>query len=303
MKHAGIYSGRALSTTLLAILISGITSNISFSQEKKKITPYIQLQYFSDNDGQKSLRTTLTYSKNRMELPLPGMNIAFYSGEKSKLKIAEIVTDNKGISNLLLADLKGIAADAAGKYHFSSLFEGNDTIESSNSELAVKDISLLMELSTVDSTRKVILSASAIENGRKIPVKGEVVQVYVTRMFSLLPLGEVTLDDSGSGSLDFPSDLPGDKEGNLTVIAKIEENPAYGNLEKRQNIKWGKIETSKIPSGHRALWTKTAPRWMIYTLTILLAGVWGHYMYTIICIIRIKRASKKPLPIQSGKDK
>jgi len=35
-------------------------------------------------------------------------------------------------------------------------------------------------------------------------------------------------------------------------------------------------------------WTKIAPKWMIYTLSVLLAGVWGHYLFAIISLIRIK---------------
>ena len=51
-------------------------------------------------------------------------------------------------------------------------------------------------------------------------------------MFSLLPIGELTLDDAGTATMEFPSDLPGDKEGNLVIIAKIEENATFGNVEK-----------------------------------------------------------------------
>jgi hypothetical protein len=43
-----------------------------------------------------------------------------------------------------------------------------------------------------------------------------------------------------------------------------------------------------VPVTHRALWTKIAPRWMIYSLSVLLAGVWGHYLFAVISLIRIK---------------
>ena len=89
-------------------------------------------------------------------------------------------------------------------------------------------------------------------------------------------------------AIEFPSDLPGDKEGNLVIIAKIEENATFGNVEKRETIKWGLPTDYSVPVTHRALWTKIAPRWMIYTLSILLAGVWGHYLFAIISLIRIK---------------
>ena len=112
-------------------------------------------------------------------------------------------------------------------------------------------------------------------------------------MFSLLPVSELTLDETGKASVEFPSDMPGDKEGNLTILAKFEENPTFGNVEKRETLKWGVPTDYSVPKTHRALWTKTAPKWMIYTLSVLLAGVWGHYLFAFISLIRIKIEAKK----------
>jgi hypothetical protein len=258
------------------------------SQEAGKIKPYIQLQYLKNNDEQRILQTALTYSKNRMELPLPGMEIAFFSGSEQKKLIAKVVTDNKGIARLTLDNDIKLNAAADGKWAFSSEFTGNDSIEAGTSEVSVKDMKLELTLSAADTVKTVSVRAITYEGGREKPVAGEVVKVYVPRMFSLLPIGELTLDDSGSASIEFPSDLPGDKEGNLVIIAKIEENSNFGNIEKRETIKWGLPTDYSVPVTHRALWTKIAPKWMIYTLSILLAGVWGHYLFAIISLIRIK---------------
>ncbi len=40
----------------------------------------------------------------------------------------------------------------------------------------------------------------------------------------------------------------------------------------------------------RELWTPIAPMWMIITLIIMLAGVWGHYIYAIVQLIGIRRS-------------
>ena len=63
--------------------------------------------------------------------------------------------------------------------------------------------------------------------------------IYVPRMFSLLPIGEAKLDDSGTASVEFPASLPGDKEGNITIIARFEEHPEFGNVEKKSTLEWG----------------------------------------------------------------
>jgi hypothetical protein len=112
-------------------------------------------------------------------------------------------------------------------------------------------------------------------------------------MFNPLPVGEVTLDEDGNGSVEFPADIPGDIDGNIVIISKFDDHPEFGNLEQREVLKWGVPFITADHSSRRALWTKTAPKWMIYTLTILLAGVWGHYLFTIISLVRIKLSARK----------
>jgi hypothetical protein len=281
----------ALSILLLSILSS--RSLFSYPEENSKITPYIQLQYFKDNGENSYLKTTLTYSKNRMELPLKGMKITFYSGQEKKNKLAEIITDEKGVATYSLNHESDFMKNDKGLWPFRSEFSGNDTIESGLSEVIIGDVILIMKLTETDSIKTIVLQANKNEKGKQVPVSGEKITVYVPRMFSLLPIGEATLDESGTGSLEFPASLPGDKEGNITIIARFEDHPEFGNVEKRTTLKWGLPSTYTTPPGHRALWTKTAPRWMIYTLSILLSGVWGHYLFAIISLIRIRIISKK----------
>jgi hypothetical protein len=279
---------------ILFLSLFSVISLPLFSQGTEKIKPYIQLQYLKNTDDQRILQTSLTYSRNRMELPLPGMKIAFYSGSAPGKLVAKVVTDIKGVAKLPLGNDIKLQSESDGKWAFSSEFTGNDTIEAGISNVTVKDMKLELKLSVADTTRTVAVRAFTFEGGREKPVTGEVVKVYVPRMFSLLPIGELTLDDAGTSSLEFPHDLPGDKEGNLVIIAKIEENENFGNIEKRETIKWGLPTDYSVPVTHRALWTKIAPRWMIYSLSVLLAGVWGHYLFAIISLIRIKiDASRK----------
>jgi hypothetical protein len=282
-----------LNKTLVFAVAILVTIPLTYSQDVPKISPYFVLQSFKDNNDARQLKATLTYSRKRMELPVPGMNIFFYTAGKDKIKISEAVTDGKGVAEISLNNTGSLPLNADGGWSFISEYAGNDTIEASSAELSVRDISLEMVLDEVDSVRSVKVTATKTEKGIPVPVPGELVTVYVPRMFSLLPLGEITLDDKGTGSLEFPADLPGDKEGNITIIAKIEDHPDFGFLEKRETVKWGTISDYSTPAGHRALWTKTAPKWMIYTLSVLLTGVWGHYLFAIISMILIKRSAMK----------
>lgn len=278
---------------LTALLLISAFPVPVFSQDKTIISPYISLNYFKNSDDLRYLETALTYSRNRMEIPLPAMVISFYSGPDGKKLLGTALTNENGIATFDISKINSLTQSSEGLYAFSAEFAGNDTIETGRSDLLIRDVKLEMVLSEADSVKTISLSAFTSENNKGVPVSGETVIVYVTRMFSLLPIGEVSLDENGTGTLEFPSDLPGDADGNITIISKFEEHPDFGNVERRIITKWGLPYINSTPVAHRALWTKTPPWWMIITLSILLTGVWGHYLFAVISLIRIKRESKK----------
>jgi hypothetical protein len=228
-----------------------------------------------------------------MELPLTGMEVSFYTGAIKKSKLASVRTDEKGIARFRIGNDVRLNTDSNGLWPFSSDFKGNDTIEAVTSEISIKEVKLDVKLSEADTIKTIILKAVTSEKGREVPVSGEVVKIYVPRMFSLLPVGEATLDETGKATFEFPGDLPGDTIGNITIISRFEEHPTFGNVEKRMIQKWGIPTNYSVPTTHRALWTKTPPRWMIITLSVLLAGVWGHYLFAIISLIIIRIDAKR----------
>lgn len=278
---------------VLLLLLLVPVSGKALPQEAEMISPYLMIQYFKDTDNQKMIKGTLTYSKNRMELPLPGMKLTFFTGTDKPLQLESPVTDDKGVAVVKLTDDMKLPVDNDGQWTFSVEYAGNDSIEASTAEITVKDIELLMTLSEEDSVKTVYINVTTLVKGKPSPVAGEMLVLYVPRMFSLLPVAEVTLDDNGSAVIEFPSDIPGDREGNITLIARFDEHMTFGNVESKEIIKWGIPTEYEMPKSHRALWTKTPPWWMIITLSILLAGVWGHYMYAVISLIRIKIDAKK----------
>ncbi len=263
------------------------------SSSQETISPYVTLQYFKNTDNQRILRTILTYSKNRMEIPIPGMDISFYSDAEDRVFLAKPVTDEKGIAEYKIPEDLEISADADGYWAFSSEYDGNDTIEAGISEIAIKDIDLEMTLSEIDSIKTITLHVTAVENGEPVPVAGEMIIIYIPRMFSLLPVAEAFTDDYGDASVEFPSDIPGDNEGNLKIIARFDDHPTYGTVERSIDKKWGVPTEYSVPTSHRALWTHMPPTWMIVTLLVLLTGVWAHYFFAVISLWLIRRDAKR----------
>jgi hypothetical protein len=239
------------------------------------------------------LESMLTCTPGESEIPVQDTEISFFSGEGDKILLGKSITDSTGVARYTLPEDFRPAANGENKWTFSAVYDGNDTIQGGEADVAVRDISLKMALSEVDSIKTVTVTAFITENGKEIPASGESVTITVPRMFSLLNIGDLTFDDSGSASVEFPNDIPGDKEGKLTVLARLADNTTYGNVERSENLKWGIPVDYSVPVSHRALWTQIAPKWMVYTLSILLAGVWGHYLYAVISLIRIKLEARR----------
>ena len=80
--------------------------------------------------------------------------------------------------------------------------------------------------------------------------------VYVKKSFGLLPIegDNLTTDENGEATVNFPADLPGDASGNVTVIAKVEDNDELGNLETAKSVKWGSPVSNMQTLDIRTLW-------------------------------------------------
>jgi hypothetical protein len=92
--------------------------------------------------------------------------------------------------------------------------------------------------------------------------------------------------EAGAFLLEFPTDLPGDDTGNLSIIARIIEHDDYGTVESRTQLQWGipvSFEQSERP---RALWSR-APLWIIISVTLAFSAAWYHYFLSISKLFKI----------------
>jgi hypothetical protein len=112
-------------------------------------------------------------------------------------------------------------------------------------------------------------------------------------MFMDLPVAEDFLDENGEYVMEIPDDIPGTADGDIEVIARFNDHYMFGTVEKRQTLQWGVPTQYDFAVSQRTLWTQVAPLWMIITLSVLLAGVWGHYIFVVIQLLKLKRIARK----------
>jgi len=286
MKKASIITGTLFA---LVILFSGSSLSAAAVQDPK-INPYMLFTYLKNTESQQILKVKMTNITQTGEVPLPGLAIRFYNNETL---LGEAVTDAGGnASDTIGSSFLPLYASEDGSWPFSAVFDGDSLTEETSGELSIYDVAIEMTISEEEGERIVTLSASTPTADGSVPVTGEEIGVYVPRMFSMMPVSTGMLDDTGTFTVKFPDDIPGDSLGNLTVIGMFNDHYLYGFVEKREEARWG-TTPEKAPPIYRSLWSTLAPKWMIVTLTIMLLGVWSHYTYVIINLFRIRKDGLK----------
>ncbi len=258
-------------------------------KEATTYSPSISFISIQKNDNSVDLKTTVSAKISGTVTKLDGLTIGFSittaDGDK---KLGEAITDLKGVAvfNCKASDL---ATDKEGKLNFKASFAGKDSIEAGEESLSVKRARLDITPVKEDSTLTIKVKMIDLSTGTEIPVDSTTLGVFVKRTFSALKLGEAETDEAGEASVEIPNNLPGDDKGNITLLARLEENETYGNLEAAVTQKWGTTVSYELKELPRALWSQHPPVWMLVTFVILMTTVWGHYLVIIIQLIRLRK--------------
>ncbi len=255
----------------------------------------IGFTYTQKSASQYVLKSTVIDDED--EVPVVGIDINYVvevNGET--IQLGSSVTASNGVSvytgNLSELRKKG------HQFKFSAIFAGNDEYEENSAELEITDVMLLVKTEIVDSVNTVFISLTKWdEDDETVPISDEDVKLYVPRMYSLLPITEAYTSEEGSDAVEFPNDVPGGPAGELVIISRLEEHDAFGTVEVQSNTSWGIPVSQSNGRLPRALWSPDAPMWMVITFIILMTGVWGHYLWIIYNLFKIKELQEKDAPI------
>ncbi|MEI6884837.1 MAG: hypothetical protein WCO02_10140 [Bacteroidota bacterium] len=293
------------SIILLAVLSAMLIPSIGSAQEKTDSSKVAQeskitFNYLCTSNDSVSLSANLFVKKeNGDPYGLMNATIEFFCTQDNKpIPLGTAVTNQDGtaVLNVVISKLH---PDKDGMITYLVKFAGTPKYTEVSSNFSAEPAKLKISFNVQDSLRYLNITATRMDaKDQEVALTKETVILYVPRLFSLLKIGEVALDDQGKASFEFPNDIVGDTLGNLKIIAKIEENEKYGFVQGTNNINWGvpkQYYKAEVPS--RELWTPIAPLWMIITLIIMLAGVWAHYVYAVWELYMIKAASKKDKPL------
>lgn len=237
---------------------------------------------------------TARNKKDRKDIvPVYGADITFFSvANDEDIELGKASTNKEGVAEITLPKDQKYVRNEEGYITVKAVFDGSDELDSEEEELTFKDLHLVLNLAEVDSVKTILVRAYTLDSiGTEVPVDEADVNFFVQGMLSKMKIEEGSISD-GEYEFELKKSIPGDKDGNVTYIAMIEDNDDYATVVQKQTALWGTGYKSNGAENENMLWSAYAPYWMYVVLTIMLVGVWANYVYTIINLFKIKKESK-----------
>ena len=278
---------------LILALISGFFYNANAGE---LIKPRLGATYVKLTDGTKSISLALSASIDDKRVNIENASLSVYSvNESEKTLLGTVNTNRTGKAVLYVNPDNVIPKDKKGYFTFEIQYAGNAKVNKSSATIHVQDVSLAMSFSEKDSIKNVLIKVFAVnDKGVQTAVLDVPVEFYIKRLFCLYRFEGKKTDSAGLCTAEFPKNMPGDTAGKVIIVAKILENDLYGTVETVRNYTGGKPLIIE-PKPKRGLGDTDAPLWMVYTLLVLLSGVWLHVLYVISLVIRINLIGKSSL--------
>lgn len=259
------------------------------AEEPELISPSIEFISVQNADNSVTLRAAIQAKVNGTFYKLPKIKLSFLQvTDTAETALGYVITDRSGKA-VFTVQPGAAMVNAAGELHFKVSYAGNKQMEAAEEEITVKKALLTITPVKGDSLLSVNVRLADMTTAEGTPVPETTVGIYVQRSLSALKIGEATTDENGEATVEIPNNLPGNAEGNITLLARVEENETYGNLQAAVQQKWGIAVSNKITGQPRALWSSHPPLWMLITFILLMGVVWGHYIVIVVQLFRLRK--------------
>lgn len=139
------------------------------------------------------------------------------------------------------------------------------------------------------SERKIIFHVLHTKDNITNPASKASLLIFVKRYFGNLPVGDARTNEKGYASFTIPEGIPGDEEGDITIVARLSENSGYGEAESKLEIRAGKPSEWIPLTRERAMWNigSKAPVWIILAYSLTVMGVLATLVFILLQIRKI----------------
>ena len=286
----------------ILLILWFIAAGISVSAQDTAVAePSVNLRYFNNNNSIQYLLVQTRIKTGNKFQPLPRQVVkVFMDSSSPENLITKSYTDENGKAKVIIPPALKDKWNNSSKHNFIAVLEATSPEDERTSILETTKAKILIDTSIDDSIRSVNVKVMYFENNDWMPAKDVEMKIGVVRSASILSAGDeetYTTDSTGTATAEFKKDsLPGDQQGNIILVAKIEDNDLYGNLLVEKTVSWGLAE--KPDTGffeQRTLWSTRfrTPAWLLFMAYSIVISVWSTLIYLMFQLVKIKRLSVK----------
>ena len=225
----------------LLVCVLSLISSVCISQTEKN-NLILNIGYYNNNNQSQFL---VAHAKSKIKgkfLPVEGITVTLYLNAQIPAKVlGKSVTNAKGEASLLLPPSAKDEWNKSAKQSFIVVSQPTKLYDEATGNFDITKAKI-----KIDTAVDKIITAKLMELKDTVwtPVKGVDVKIAVIRLGGDLNVSETatyTTDSLGMATAEYKRDsLPGDTKGNLTLIARVEDNELYGNLSSVKIVPWGK---------------------------------------------------------------
>lgn len=258
-------------------------------EEKQKAR--LSLDYFCTNNTEQQLVATVkTRIEGRFE-NVPGATVHLYKDLIAPENLlAKLVTGNDGRATYTLP----MASDTAAAHTFITAIENDPVFEDAEKETTITKARIELTTEEQDSIKTVKVFVGAPDaDGNMQPVADVPVSIFIKRLFGelLLTREAETTDEEGFVSLEIPADIPGDKNGDYTLIGRVSDHELFGNLAASMTVSWGIPLSLNESAQLQELWLSSAntSKAILIITIVLLFCIFGVVLYIFRQLVNISR--------------
>ncbi|HLP05957.1 MAG TPA: cytochrome c [Paludibacter sp.] len=139
--------------------------------------------------------------------------------------------------------------------------------------------------------RKLVAVIYVGKDNRNVPLGNSEVGLSVKRYFGNYQVGSVSkTNERGEAVFDFPTNLPGDKDGNVQVVVTVNDG-TYGEIQSVRKLRLGIPTDRPALTSQRSMWNVVtkAPVWLLLVYTFCVLVVLGSFGYIFFNLYKIRK--------------
>lgn len=280
--------------SIIVAVLLGLLATTAIAQDGEKKDLMLSVSYFNNNNHTQYL---VAHTKCKIDgkfKPIPDIEVSFYITNDSSATnlLGKSTTSEKGEAYLLIPPSAKNEWKKGAKQTFAVASTATKVFDQTKASSDIVKAKLKLD-TTAD--RKISVTLLELKDTTWTAVKGVDMKVAIKRMGGDLNVSETatyTTDSTGAIAAEFKRDsLPGDLNGNLTLIAKVEDNDTYGNLTTEQIVPWGAKSEFLSRYDRRTLFARRghSPIWLEMMAYSIILAVWVILVFLIGQIRKIKR--------------